>query len=188
MTSPEFIRQLAKHHTPGQLSVAPEHSEPAVLELMKKPAVGLYERFADQFARAGRDQHLVAYFISGHPGCSLTDMVRLALWLKKQDLRPRQVQEFIPTPMSAATAMYYSGFDLSSGEPVDSPKGLRDKKLHKALLFYWDPAHHDDVREALRAAGRQDLIGSGPQALVPPARGKGSLPRHMRRAGGKRRK
>ncbi len=189
LESPQFISQLAKHHTPGQLSVAPEHSEPVVLERMKKPAVDVYERFAERFARAaGPNQHLVPYFIAAHPGCSLADMVRLAVWLKQRGLRPRQVQEFIPTPMSAATAMYYTGLDPSSGEPVIVAKGLREKKLHKALLRYGERASHDDVREALHAAGRKDLIGIGPAALVPPARGKGSLPRHMRRARGKRRK
>ncbi|HRI09564.1 MAG TPA: YgiQ family radical SAM protein, partial [Nannocystaceae bacterium] len=107
--SPEFIRVLARHHTGGQLSVAPEHVREGVLDKMKKPAIGSYERFAEGFlcasAEAGKEQHLVPYFISGHPGCTLDDMIALALWLKARGMRPRQVQDFIPTPMSMATSM-----------------------------------------------------------------------------------
>ncbi|MBI4956766.1 MAG: YgiQ family radical SAM protein [Myxococcales bacterium] len=183
--SPEFVRVLARHHTGGQLSVAPEHSNDDVLAKMKKPGVASYERFAASFAcaseDAGKDQHLVPYFISGHPGSTLADMVDLACWLKARGLRPRQVQDFIPTPMAMATSMYHTGLDPFTGEPVYSAKTLADKRLQKALLFYWDPAHHDEAREALVRAGRRELIGAGPQCLVPPASGKGALPRRMQR-------
>jgi len=182
--SPEFVADLARHHTGGQVSVAPEHSDDGVLEKMKKPSIQSYERFVEQFAcaseEAGKDQHLVPYFISGHPGSTLEQMVGLALYLKDRDMRPRQVQDFIPTPMSMATSMYYTGLDPFTSEPVYTAKTMKDKRLQKALLLYWDPAHHDETREALLQVGRRDLIGSGPKALVPPARGKGSLPRHMR--------
>ncbi|MEQ8461001.1 MAG: YgiQ family radical SAM protein [Sandaracinaceae bacterium] len=188
--SPEFVDELAKHHTGGQLSVAPEHVDDDVLDKMKKPGAESYERFADMFAcaseEAGKDQHLVPYYISGHPGSSIESMIDLALYLKKQGIRPRQVQDFIPTPMSMATSMYYSGKDPFTGEPVYTAKSLRDKRMQKALLLYWDPAHHDLAREALKQAGRHDLIGSHAKALVPPARGKGSLSIHQRR--GTRRK
>ncbi len=184
--SPEFVNQLARHHTGGQLSVAPEHSKKDVLDKMKKPGVESYERFAESFRcasdQAGKDQFLVPYFISGHPGSTLRDMVDLALWLKEHQLRPRQVQDFIPTPMSMAACMYHTGIDPLTREPVYTARDLEEKRLQKALLFYWDPTQHDDVREALARAGRRDLIGSGPRALVPPATGKGSLPIHMRRA------
>ncbi|MBM4357817.1 MAG: YgiQ family radical SAM protein [Deltaproteobacteria bacterium] len=184
--SPEFIRQLAKHHTGGQLSVAPEHNDDDVLDKMKKPPVRSYERFAEQFQcasqEAGREQHLVPYFISGHPGSTLKDMVNLALWLKERGMRPRQVQDFIPTPMAMATSMYFTGLDPFTGKPVYTAKELREKRLQKALLLYWDPAHHDEAREGLRKAGRADLIGSGPRALVPPDRGKGALPMHLKAA------
>ncbi len=189
--SPEFIRELAKHHTGGQLSVAPEHSGKEVLDKMKKPGIESYERFAEQFAcaseAAGKDQHLVPYFISGHPGSTLRDMVDLAVWLKKSGMRPRQVQDFIPTPMSMAACMYHTGIDPFSRKPVYTAKDMHEKRLQKALLLYWDPAHHDEAREALIKAGRGDLIGSKAHHLVPPASGKGSLPRHLiRQRGGRR--
>jgi len=170
--SPEFVRELAAHHTGGQLSVAPEHTNPRVLEKMKKPGIESYERFADSFCRAseaaGKEQYLVPYFITGHPGSTLADTIELALYLKRQGLRPRQVQDFIPTPMSMATSMYYTGLDPFSSEPVYTARDLREKRLMKALLFYWDPKQQGLAREALRRAGRADLIGRGPQCLVPP--------------------
>ncbi|MEI8259657.1 MAG: DUF3362 domain-containing protein, partial [Deltaproteobacteria bacterium] len=183
--SPAFIDELARHHTGGQLSVAPEHVNDAVLEKMKKPPVASYDRFAEQFRcaseAAGKDQHLVPYFISGHPGSTLKDMVDLAVYLKREGLKPRQVQDFIPTPMSMATTMYYTGIDPLTREPVYSARDLHEKRLQKALLMYWDPAHHDLVREALTKAGCSRLIGTGPQCLVPPASGKGSLSIHAQR-------
>jgi uncharacterized radical SAM protein YgiQ len=170
--SPAFIRELARHHTGGQLSVAPEHVVDEVLDKMKKPGVASYERFAEQFScasqEAGKEQHLVPYYISGHPGSTLQDMIALAQYLKARNMRPRQVQDFIPTPMSMATAMYYTGFDPFTRQPVYTAKDLRDKKLQKALLLYWDPAQHQLAREALRKAGRSDLIGHRPSCLVPP--------------------
>ncbi|NUP09316.1 MAG: YgiQ family radical SAM protein [Polyangiaceae bacterium] len=183
--SPAFVEALARHHTGGQLSVAPEHSKKEVLDKMKKPGIESYERFVESFQcasqSAGTDQYLVPYFITGHPGSTLEDMVDLAVWLKKNNMRPRQVQEFIPTPMSMAACMYYTGIDPLTREPVFTVRDPADKRLQKSLLFYWDPAQHDAVREALVRVGRRDLIGTGPRALVPPAQGKGSLPIHMRR-------
>lgn len=151
---------------------------------MKKPGKESYERFADMFGAAcesaGKEQHLVPYYISGHPGTTDAAMISLALYLKKRGIRPRQVQDFIPTPMSMATAMYYTGYDPFTRERVFTARTLRDKRRQKALLLYWDPAHHELAREALIANGRGDLIGSGPHALVPPASGKGSLSIHAR--------
>jgi radical SAM superfamily enzyme YgiQ (UPF0313 family) len=186
------VRDLAKHHTGGQLSVAPEHNDVEVLDKMKKPTIDSYERFAESFQcaslEAGKEQHHVPYFISGHPGSTLKDMVSLALWLKERGMRPRQVQDFIPTPMAMATSMYHTGLDPFTRKPVYSAKSMRDKRLQKSLLLYWDPAHHDEAREALKQAGRADLIGSGERALVPPATGKGALPRYMRDAPKRRRR
>jgi uncharacterized radical SAM protein YgiQ len=180
--SARFVRELARHHTGGQLSVAPEHSKQDVLDKMKKPGIESYERFVESFScasrEAGREQYLVPYFISGHPGSTLSDMVDLAVWLKKRGMRPRQVQDFIPTPMSMAACMYHTGIDPLSREPVSVARDLTEKRLQKSLLFYWDPAHHDDVREALRLTGRRDLIGTRPECLVPPANGPGALPRY----------
>jgi radical SAM superfamily enzyme YgiQ (UPF0313 family) len=179
------VRELARHHTGGQLSVAPEHVDETVLDKMKKPGKESYEAFAEMFAcesqAAGKDQHLVPYYISGHPGSTVASMIDLALYLKKRGVRPRQVQDFIPTPMSMATSMWLTGLDPFTGEAVPSARSMRDKRKQKALLLYWDPVHHELAREALREAGRADLIGSHPGALVPPAHGKGSLSVHQRR-------
>ena len=170
--SDDFIRELAEYHTGGQLSVAPEHSNPDVLKRMKKPGIDIYERFADGFCRAseasGKEQYLVPYFITGHPGSTLEDTIELALYLKKRGMRPRQVQDFIPTPMAVATTMYHTGIDPLTMEPVPVAKELREKRMMKALLFYWDPAHWPLAREALKRAKRPDLIGRGPECLVPP--------------------
>jgi uncharacterized radical SAM protein YgiQ len=171
-SSPEFVRELARHHTGGQLSVAPEHVNERVLDKMKKPGIESYERFARAFCResaaAGKEQYLVPYFITGHPGSTLDDTIELALYLKRNDLRPRQVQDFIPTPMAIATTMYYTGIDPLSGEPVFVARELREKRMHKALVFWWDPAHWPLARDALRKAGRPGLIGRHPGCLVPP--------------------
>jgi uncharacterized radical SAM protein YgiQ len=170
--SPEFIEELATHHTGGQLSVAPEHNESGVLDKMKKPGIASYERFAQAFCqasdKAGKEQYLVPYFISGHPGSTLADAVSLAVYLKSNNMRPRQVQDFIPTPMAIATAMFYTGVDPLTGEPVYTAREMREKRMMKALIFYWDAQHWPLAREALHKAGRSDLIGRGPQCLVPP--------------------
>ena len=188
--SPKFVKELATHHTGGQLSVAPEHVDDDVLDKMKKPGAESYERFAEMFAcaseDAGKDQHLVPYYISGHPGSTLHSMIALALYLKKRGIRPRQVQDFIPTPMSMATCMYYTGEDPFTRTPVYTAVDLRDKRKQKALLLYWDPQHHDLAREALIEAKRHDLIGSGAHCLVPPATGKGALSIHTKHAAQRR--
>ncbi|MGV3622442.1 MAG: YgiQ family radical SAM protein, partial [Archangium sp.] len=170
--SPEYVKELATFHTGGQLSVAPEHVSPRVLEKMKKPGIESYERFQSMFAceskNAGKEQYDIPYFISGHPGSTLDDMIDLAMWLKQSGRRPRQVQDFIPTPMSVAACMFFSGIDPLKMEPVFVAKGLKEKRLQKALILYWNPEHWDDVREALTDAGRTDLTGRGPNALVRP--------------------
>ena len=170
--SPEFVKELAQHHTGGQLSVAPEHNSNAVLDKMKKPPIEHYERFAQMFCQAseaaGKEQYLVPYFITGHPGSTLKDSIDLALYLKANDLRPRQVQDFIPTPMAVATTMFYTGLDPLTMQPVYTATDLREKRMMKALVFYWDAQLWPLAREALIEAGRRDLIGRGPHALVPP--------------------
>jgi uncharacterized radical SAM protein YgiQ len=169
----EYLRELTRHHVGGQLSVAPEHVSDETLRLMKKPGIESYDRFTEQFRcaseAAGKEQYLVPYFISGHPGSTLEDMIDMALYLKRKGYRPRQVQDFIPTPMSLAATMYHTGIDPLTMKPCYTAKGLREKRLQKALLLYWNPEQHDLVREALTLAGREDLIGHGPECLVPPA-------------------
>ncbi len=176
--SPEFISELARHHTGGQVSVAPEHNDPEVLSKMKKPPIDSYERFAQAFCQAsedaGKEQYLVPYFITGHPGSTLEDTIKLALYLKNKGMRPRQVQDFIPTPMAIATAMYYTGIDPLTNKPVYTATDLREKKMMKALLYYWDKDNWPLAREALKKAGRRDLIGRSPQCLVPPDYGTAS--------------
>jgi len=168
----EYLRELTKHHVGGQLSVAPEHVSEETLRLMKKPPIEGYDTFAEQFRcasnDAGKDQYLVPYFISGHPGSTLKDMVEMALYLKSRGYRPRQVQDFIPTPMSLAATMYHSGYDPLTMKPVYTARGLKEKRMQKALLLYWDPEQADLVREALIEAGRKDLIGTRPECLVGP--------------------
>ncbi len=194
--SPEYVKELATHHVGGHLSVAPEHASPKVLAKMKKPGIASFERFQSMFAcaseDAGKEQYDIPYFISGHPGSELTDMVELALWLKRNGKRPRQVQDFIPTPMSMSTAMYYSGYDPLTLDPVYTARGLREKRLQKALLLYWNPEHWPLAREALTLAGREDLIGRGPACLVPPEshaeRARTARPSAARSAPGPRRR
>jgi uncharacterized radical SAM protein YgiQ len=173
--SPEFISELAQHHTGGQLSVAPEHNSPEVLKRMKKPEIGSYERFADMFCQAsessGKDQYLVPYFITAHPGSTIADTIGLALYLKRNGMRPRQVQDFIPTPMAIATAMYHTGIDPLTNEPVPVVRDLREKRMMKALILWWDDKQWPLAREALVRAGRRDLIGRSAECLVPPEYG-----------------
>jgi uncharacterized radical SAM protein YgiQ len=170
--SPEFIRELAEHHTGGQLSVAPEHNDDGVLDKMKKPSIKSYERFAQAFCQAseaaGKEQYLVPYFIAGHPGSTLKDTIELARYLKARNMRPRQVQDFIPTPMAIATTMFFTGIDPLTMEPVYAATDLREKRMMKSLLFWWDPEHWPLAREALKKAGRADLIGRAAECLVPP--------------------
>jgi uncharacterized radical SAM protein YgiQ len=180
----EYLADLTRHHVGGQLSVAPEHVSDETLRLMKKPGIESYDRFTDQFRcaseAAGKEQYLVPYFISGHPGSTLADMIAMAQYLKQKGYRPRQVQDFIPTPMSLAATMYHTGIDPLTMKPCYTAKGLKEKRLQKALLLYWNPAEHDLVREALALAGRTDLIGRRPECLVPPA-GPGRRPRAPQR-------
>ena len=169
--SPAYMNHLVRYHVGGHLKVAPEHCDPDVLRLMKKPSIEDFERFAKKFHElsraAGKEQYLVPYFISGHPGCDLKAMIRLAEFLKRTGYRPQQVQDFMPTPFDIATCMYYTGIDPMTGEKVYVPRGERERRLQRALLQFWKPENYFLVREALRLAGRTDLIGSAPHCLIP---------------------
>ncbi|MGH8202695.1 MAG: YgiQ family radical SAM protein, partial [Steroidobacteraceae bacterium] len=174
--SPDYVKELAQHHTGGYLKIAPEAIAEGPLSMMMKPGIGAYDRFKALFERysreAGKEQYLIPYFIAAHPGTSDEDMLELALWLKKNGFRADQVQAFLPSPMATATAMYHSGKNplkrLSrAGGEVRVPKGLKVRRLHKAFLRYHDPNNWPLLREALRRMGRADLIGNGRQQLVP---------------------
>ncbi len=166
-----YIDELAAHHVGGHLKVAPEHVDAATLALMKKPKAEVFFDFAERFARAssaaGKEQYLVPYFVSSHPGCDVDAAVALAEALKAHHLRPQQVQDFIPTPGTPATCMWWSGFDPATMRAVFVEKSGRGKRKQRALLQYWLPDNAPLVREALREAGRADLIGHGSHALVP---------------------
>jgi uncharacterized radical SAM protein YgiQ len=174
--SPEYVKELVQHHVGGYLKIAPEAISEGPLKMMMKPGVGAYDRFKalfDKFSKeAGKEQYLIPYFIAAHPGTSDTDMLELALWLKKNGFRADQVQAFLPGPMATATAMYHSEMNplrkiTRDGERVKIPKGLRVRRLHKAFLRYHDPNNWPALREALRRMGRADLIGPGKRCLVP---------------------
>ncbi|MGO9801833.1 MAG: YgiQ family radical SAM protein [Steroidobacteraceae bacterium] len=174
--SPEYVKELAQHHTGGYLKIAPEALAEGPLSKMMKPGVVAYDRFKALFDRyskeAGKEQYLIPYFIAAHPGTSDQDMLELALWLKHNGLRADQVQAFLPGPMATATAMYHSGKNplrrvTRTSESVLIPKGLKVRRLHKAFLRYHDPANWPVLREALRRMGRAELIGSGRQQLIP---------------------
>jgi uncharacterized radical SAM protein YgiQ len=167
-----YIENLAAHHTSGHLKVAPEHLSDDVLTRMRKPGLHKYEEFKKRFIeaskRVGKEQYLVAYFVSSHPGCTMDEQIRLAEYFKKNNWSPEQVQDFIPTPMTPATAMFYSGHDPETGEFVYTPTTMREKRRQRALMQFTRPEFHGRVRKALREAGRKDLIGTHPDALVRP--------------------
>ena len=170
--SPTYMDELAAHHIGGHLKVAPEHVNARVLEKMKKPANIDFEGFTEEFQRASRQggkpkQYVVPYFIASHPGSDLEAMIELALFLKRNGYRPDQVQDFIPAPMDVATSMYYTGLDPRTLEPVTVAKKMRDRRLQRALLQFFKPENYFEVRQALSAAGRADLIGDGCDALIP---------------------
>ncbi|MFZ0790804.1 MAG: YgiQ family radical SAM protein, partial [Chromatiaceae bacterium] len=190
--SPEYVRELVTHHVGGYLKIAPEHTESGPLSKMMKPGIGTYDRFKalfDKYSKeAGKEQYLIPYFISAHPGTTDEDMLNLALWLKKNGFRPDQVQAFLPTPMAIASAMYHTGLDplkrvSRDSERMSVARGARQRRLHKAFLRYHDPENWPLLRETLKALGRADLIGNGKRHLVPafqPA-GTGSRPEGRRR-------
>ncbi|PKM11341.1 MAG: YgiQ family radical SAM protein [Gammaproteobacteria bacterium HGW-Gammaproteobacteria-3] len=174
--SPEYVKELVTHHVGGYLKIAPEHTETGPLSKMMKPGMGTYDRFKQMFDKyskeAGKEQYLIPYFIAAHPGTTDLDMLNLALWLKRNGFRADQVQAFLPSPMSIATAMYHSGKDTlrkvsRKAENISIPKGIRQRRLHKALLRYHDPKNWPLLREALKKMGRSDLIGNGKQHLIP---------------------
>lgn len=173
---PEYVKELAQHHTGGYLKIAPEALSDGPLSKMMKPGMDTYHRFKELFDRysqeAGKEQYLIPYFIAGHPGTTDEDMLNLAVWLKQHGFRADQVQAFLPGPMATATAMYHSGVDplrkvTRQSESVYIPKGTKQRRLHKAFLRYHDANNWPLLREALTAMGRDDLIGNSKKHLIP---------------------
>ncbi|WP_429166069.1 YgiQ family radical SAM protein [Aeromonas rivipollensis] len=174
---PRYIKELAKYHVGGYLKIAPEHTEEGPLSKMMKPGMGSYYSFKELFDKyskeAGKQQYLIPYFISAHPGTTDEDMVNMALWVKTNSFKLDQVQNFYPSPLANATTMYYTEKNplnkvSRQGGDVFVVKGERRRRLHKALLRYHDPAGWPMIREALLEMGKGHLIGNGPNCLVPP--------------------
>ena len=172
-----FFRQLVERHVSGQLKVAPEHCANNALTMMGKPPVEVFEKFKKKYfsltKEAGLEQYLVPYLMSSHPGTTMRDAVDMALWLKKWGYSPEQVQDFYPTPGTISTVMYYTGIHPMTGKSVYVTTDYNEKRLQRALLQFSKPENANLVREALKMAGREDLIGNGPDCLVREAFGKG---------------
>ncbi|MBQ4856801.1 YgiQ family radical SAM protein [Pseudoalteromonas sp. MMG007] len=194
---PRYVKELVTHHVGGYLKIAPEHTEDGPLSKMMKPGMGAYDQFKDLFDKyskeAGKKQYLIPYFISAHPGTKDEDMVNMALWLKTNDFKLDQVQNFYPSPMANATTIYHTEMNSlrnikNNAEVVPVPKGARQRRLHKAILRYHDASGWPMIREALRKMGKANLIGKGPNCLVPEegrdekagkgAKGRPALTRH----------
>jgi uncharacterized radical SAM protein YgiQ len=185
--SPEYMQELAAHHVGGRLKVAPEHTDPGVLQVMKKPDIDNFQSFAQSFEKASKKagkprQQLVPYFIASHPGSDVHAMIDLAVFLKRNGYRPDQVQDFIPAPFDIATCMYYTGIDPFTKKPVTIAKNLRDRRMQRALMQFFKPENYFEVRKALEQAGRTDLIGSGCDALIPAQPPRDALDKRRRNA------
>ena len=183
--SDKFMNDLCEHHISGQLKVAPEHISPRVLSYMGKPNLKVYEKFVDNFhetnKKIGKEQYLVPYLISGHPGATLDDAIDLALYLKKHKLHPEQVQAFYPTPGTISTAMYYTGIDPLTMKKVYVPETTAEKNMHRALLQYYKPENYELVKSTLIKAGRQNLIGFSDSCLIKPTKEKNYVSNNTQR-------
>ncbi|MDD5520214.1 MAG: YgiQ family radical SAM protein [Kiritimatiellae bacterium] len=177
----KYIEELVRHHVCGLLKIAPEHISESVLAVMHKPPQKLYRDFVDIFYRqvrkANRKYAIVEYFMSGHPGCTLNDMIELAIYLRKTGIKPEQIQDFYPAPLTLANCMFYTGIDPLTNRKMHVAQTDREKALQRAILLSHLPEFHRKVREALIEAGRPDLIGNGHDHLVTPSRGSGSMRR-----------
>jgi uncharacterized radical SAM protein YgiQ len=169
-----FFRELCMHHVSGQLKVAPEHISPKVLYYMGKPGLDVYQKFCDKYKKInndiGKEQYLVPYLMSSHPGSTLKEAIDLALYLKRNNIRPQQVQDFYPTPGTLSTAMFYTGIDPRTMKKVYVPRTYEEKAMQRALLQASKPENYAIVKKALIQAGRRDLIGYSPDCLIKPER------------------
>ena len=168
----EFFEELVKHHISGQLKVAPEHIDDRVLVRMGKPSRELYDEFVKEYQQINqkfnKEQYLVPYLMSSHPGSTLDAAINLAEYLRDTGHMPEQVQDFYPTPGTASTCMYYTGIDPFNNEEVYVPKNPHEKAMQRALMQYRLPQNYDLVYEALVKANRKDLIGFGKKCLIKP--------------------
>lgn len=168
----DFLRELCEHHISGQLKIAPEHISDRVTRLMGKSGSKVYRRFVEKFTRMnkqlGKKQYLVPYFMSSHPGSQLEDAIELAEFIKEMGYHPEQVQDFIPTPGTLSTCMWYTGLNPLTGQQVYSAKSPEEKAMQRALMQFWLPKNYELVRRALEKAGRRDLIGYGAKCLIRP--------------------
>ena len=169
-----FLRELCAHHVSGRLKVAPEHVSPRVLALMGKPSRAVYDRFVQKFEAVNRSlglrQFLQPYLMSSHPGSDMAAAIALAEYLRDIGYQPEQVQDFYPTPGTLSTCMFHTGLDPRTMQPVYVPTSAHEKAMQRALMQFGKPRNYPLVREALRLAGRDDLIGHGKRCLVPPER------------------
>ena len=167
-----FIRELCKYHISGQLRVAPEHVSDNVLKLMGKPGNSVYEKFVNKCEainrQLGKEQYLVPYLMSSHPGSTLKDAITLAEYIRDIGYMPEQVQDFYPTPSTISTCMYYTGVDPRNMKPVYVARNPHEKAMQRALIQYRNPENYDLVKEALLKEHRQDLIGFDKKCLIPP--------------------
>jgi uncharacterized radical SAM protein YgiQ len=173
----QYMEELCAHHVSGQLKVAPEHYSDRVTAVMKKPDRKTFERFEQKYKeinkRIGKDQYLVAFLISGHPGCTLEDMIATAEYIRDTGRYTRQVQDFTPTPMTAATCMFHTGLDPFTGKKVYVATSQKEKSIQRAMLHYREPGNHTLVYEGLKRAGRLDLVGNTWNCLIPRSSEKG---------------
>ncbi len=180
-----FLDELVQYHVSGQLKVAPEHASNKVLDKMGKPHIEVYEEFEKRFyastKKCGKEQYLVPYLMSSHPGCTLAEAVELAVFEKRHNIRPEQVQDFYPTPGTISTAMFHTGLDPYTMEPVYVPRTSEEKAMQRALLQYFKLQNRDLVEKALRIAKRTDLIGHGKDCLISPsARSQSGKPQNVK--------
>lgn len=184
LTDPDeaFFKELVRHHVSGQLKVAPEHCSDHVLSYMGKPSFRVYRKFRDRFMELtksmGKKQYLVPYLMSSHPGSTIHDAIELALFLKRENMHPEQVQDFYPTPGTVSTCMYYTGLDPFTLNHVYVAKEKEEKAAQRAMLQYFRPENYRLIRETLKRVGREELIGFGKNCLVPPEKGFTSSSEH----------
>ena len=167
----EFFREIVEHHISGQLKVAPEHCTDNVLKAMGKPSISVYNQFTKKFYQLTKEakkvQYLVPYLMSSHPGSTLRDALELSLFLKKNKMRPEQVQDFYPTPGSISTCMFYTGIDPTNGNEIYVPRTDEEKRQQRAMLQYFRPENKRLVLDTLVKLHREDLIGSSPDHPLP---------------------